>query len=152
MCCGSGALGIALSLSLPGAFASHLFLDASPEAVLSARANLELHGLPGRAVQWEAGQPVDAGEPAFVVCNPPFLPESDALDHPDWERPCVASPEGGLAAVRRCLQSVAGTPHPLVLKCLAAQIPQLAALGGGHRMTRAVESEQPEVAFSYWEP
>ena len=152
MCCGSGALGIALARSRPGAFHSLLLLDASPEAVISAQASLELHGLAGRAARWEAGDPVDAPEPAFIVCNPPFLPESEAADLQEWERPCVSSPEGGLSAARRCLQSIAGSPHRMVLKCLAAQLPSLAGLAGGPRLGRHVLSDAPEVAFSFWEP
>jgi methyltransferase family protein len=152
MCCGSGALGIALFLRQPRSFSSLLLLDSSSEAVVAAESNRLKHGVPGQTRQWWAGDPIDADEPALVLCNPPFMPLEEAQDLPDWERQCIASPDGGRDMLRRCLQSIEGTPHHLVLKSLATQLAAVAECQDTHELSHQQSGGAFDVAYSYWRP
>ncbi len=150
MCCGCGALGIALFLAAPRPFRALRLLDASADAVVCAEANRLRYAVPGTAERWEAGEPL-AG-PALIVCNPPYLPVPLAHGLPAWERDCVAAPEGGLAVVRRCLRSIAARGQHLILKSLAAQVPQIERLEENRLRLAAMQLAGDGVAFSFWEP
>lgn len=150
MCCGCGALGIALFERLPSRFASLTLLDASVEAVAAAEANRRRHGIPGSARRWRAGEPLPPVEgPALILCNPPFLTFEDAEDLPGWERECVVAGERGLAVLRACLRSAGAGAHHVVLKSEAAQLPAAALFADELELSGV---RQEDAAFSYWQP
>ncbi|MBV9759651.1 MAG: methyltransferase [Acidobacteriaceae bacterium] len=152
MCCGSGALGIAIYLANRPCFESVYFLDSSPQAVASAEANRAAHGVPGWAKRWRAGEALTPCEPALVICNPPFMEPSSARQLAAWERKCVSSPKGGLAVIGSCFQSLAGSGHSLLLKCLFKQIRAVTTLTRAYRMTQVYGDASGETAFSFWSP
>jgi release factor glutamine methyltransferase len=74
--CGSGCLLLALLSELPNARGAGV--DLSPEAVATASANAERHGLQRRArflvADWDSGL---AGRFDIVVSNPPYVPAAE---------------------------------------------------------------------------
>jgi methylase of polypeptide subunit release factors len=152
MCCGSGALGIAVYLANRSSFESVYFLDSSLHAVASAEANRTAHGVPGRAKRWRAGEALPAVEPALGICNPPFLEPLSAMHLARWERKCVSSSKDGLAVVESCFQSLAASGHLLLLKCLFKQLRAVTALTRAYRLTQVYGDPSGETAFSLWLP
>ena len=77
---GSGAIAVALALEWPGLHV--MAVDASPEALAVARANVAEHGLGGRIVlaRGRLLEPVEPGSCDVVVSNPPYVATAD------WER------------------------------------------------------------------
>ncbi|HVT92289.1 MAG TPA: methyltransferase [Bryobacteraceae bacterium] len=153
MCCGSGALGIAVYRSRPEFFDSVLFLDSSPDAVLSAEANRAAHRVPGRVLLWRAGEPLPVSAPAAVICNPPFLDELSSENLPDWERSCVSCASDGFSVIADCLRSIGKSKHSLLLKCLPAQLAAVRPLleSGGCSCLRLTASSEDAV-ISAWSP
>lgn len=151
MCCGSGALGIAVYLSRPQSFDSVLFLDSSPDAVLSAEANRSAHRVPGRVLFWRAGEPLPISAPAAVICNPPFLDELSSRDLPAWERSCVSCAADGFSVIADCLRSIGKSKHSLLLKCLPGQLATVQSLmeSGGCTCLRLTASSGDAV-ISAW--
>ncbi|KEF40971.1 MAG: SAM-dependent methyltransferase [Cyanobium sp. CACIAM 14] len=104
---GSGCLAIALARSLP---ASRGFaLDASPEALAQAGANLALWGLERRvslvAGDWWQGLEPHWGQLDLVVANPPYIPtatlaELDPVVRDHEPRLALDGGPDGLAAIR----------------------------------------------------
>jgi len=147
MCCGCGALGIALFLSQLDAFKRLLLLDASQDAVNSARINLTRYNLPGQSIRWFAGDPIDVQEEVFVVCNPPFMRFADVeSDTQNWEQACLTSGNDGLEAPSLCLQSCVGLDGAFIMKSRVDQLKPLA--GGLHQLIQSTTNS--DVAFSYW--
>src|SRR5512142_2127727 len=128
LCCGSGALGIALHVGEPDAFREVVLLDASADAVRSAETNRRRYAVPGFAQRWSAGDPLPARADAFIICSPPFLEPASVVDLPEWQQLCEAADDGGLAVARACFRSITlSAPRSRVaLKCLRTQLPQLA--------------------------
>lgn len=110
---GTGAMGLAVASERPG---SEVWLvDASPDAVAVARANLAGLGMAGsrvRVVQgsWFAPLPVDlVGQVDLVVTNPPYIGAGEDLDPAvaDWEpRQALVAGPTGLECYREILDSV----------------------------------------------
>ncbi len=150
MCCGSGALGIAAYLSRPGRFRSALFLDSSPDAVLSCELNRVTHKVPGEVRLWRAGEPLPACEPAVVLCNPPFLDDSQSAELPEWEQTCVSCAANGTSVMALCFNSVQSSEHLLVLKCLVAQKSAVAALARAEGRSLRLAISSGETLFSVW--
>jgi release factor glutamine methyltransferase len=81
LCCGSGAIGIALLKNIPDA--TCVFADISPAALRVCRKNVANHELLTRSMPLE----LDALEPAptelsgfdIIVCNPPYI-SSDEMN------------------------------------------------------------------------
>jgi release factor glutamine methyltransferase len=128
LCCGSGALGLAVAVALseagnpgrvPGAAELHA-ADLDPAAVACARRNVEPAG--GRVYQGDLFAPLPPrlrGRAGIVICNAPYVPTgeiafmpSEARDHE--ARMALDGGADGLAVLRRA----------------AAQAPQWLAPGG----------------------
>jgi release factor glutamine methyltransferase len=81
LCCGSGAVAVALARELPAA--RLVATDISWRALRVARANAEAHGVADR-ISWRRGDlwravggEVPAGSADLVVANPPYIPTGD---------------------------------------------------------------------------
>lgn len=106
---GSGAIAVALGVSLPEAYVTAI--DLSAEALIVARENIAAHGLVQR-VRIVESDLLDglAGEEAFdaIVANPPYVSLGDAAGlHPqvrDFEPPAALfAGESGLDVYRRLI-------------------------------------------------
>jgi len=75
ICCGSGCIGISLKKKFPGL---QVFLSDFSEAALQiAKANAELNEVDVSFVQGDLLQPFKGKQADFVVCNPPYVAESE---------------------------------------------------------------------------
>ena len=85
LCCGSGAIGIALLANIPGA--TGVFADVSAGALRVCRKNIENQGLAARTQVLA----LDALEPAppeirrfdLIACNPPYI-SADGCSRFPW--------------------------------------------------------------------
>jgi release factor glutamine methyltransferase len=133
LCCGSGALGAALSAAL-GRIELHS-ADIDPAAVACARRNVAAAG--GRVYEGDLCEPLPAvlrGRVDLLVANVPYIPTGEIGLLPAEAR--VHEP-------RRALD---GGPDGLdVLRRVAAAAPQWLA-PGGHLLTETSEAQAPEAA------
>lgn len=111
LACGTGCIGIAFAINLPQASISAT--DVSANALALARENVALHGLQSRfglfsgdmfAAVEDDKHPYDA-----IVCNPPYIAETDFDDLAPQIRKfeptdALISGPGGLDFVRRMLE------------------------------------------------
>lgn len=77
---GSGCIAVTLACRLPRA--TMLATDISSQALHTARANAELHGVSDRITfaQGDALEPaVNEAEPFVVVSNPPYIPSTETV-------------------------------------------------------------------------
>ena len=74
LCCGTGCLGVALG-KLGGAKVT--FSDISGEALALARENARINGVEGVFLQGDLLEPVKADTFACILCNPPYLTETE---------------------------------------------------------------------------
>jgi release factor glutamine methyltransferase len=143
---GTGSGAIALSIAAEGAAAAIWATDASPDALLIARANLV--GLGGwRAARvrmaegswWDALPPDLAGRVSLVVSNPPYVstPEMATLDPvvADWEpRSALDAGPTGLEAIAEIVAdapSWLGRPGSLVVELAPHQAAAAEAMAHG---------------------
>ena len=145
---GSGAIGLALATELRGDERLLWLVDASPDAVEVARANLAGIGRVALHVRvgtgwWFAALPDELrGALGLVVSNPPYVAEADpALEAMvrEWEPPgaLFAGPDG-LAAIDEVVKGAAEWLRPggaLVCEIGANQGPAAAALARGVGLT-----------------
>lgn len=152
LCCGSGALGLAVATRVPGV-ALHA-ADVDPVAVRVARGNLEPIG--GRVHQGDLFGALPAALRRtldLVVANVPYVPHDElglmpreARDH----EPAVALDGGadGLDLLRRMAAEAAAWLAPggsLVSEVNPAQVPAAsAALAAGGLVVRTVEPEDDD--------
>lgn len=84
LCCGSGAIGIALLANIPGA--TGVFADISAGALRVCRKNLESQGLAARtqALTLDALEPAppEIGHYDLIACNPPYISADEMLTLP----------------------------------------------------------------------
>ena len=99
--CGPGAVMLAAAVRRPGAH--YTGIEADPDALDLARANIDLNGLEGR-VEGLAGDVAlpfsRLGLPRFdaALCNPPFFDDASALRGPAPEKSRAWMATDGLAA------------------------------------------------------
>lgn len=75
LCCGSGAIGIALKKRFPDL---RVYLsDICPEALAQAKANAEANGTEVVLLQGDLFQPLKGQKVDYVVCNPPYIREDE---------------------------------------------------------------------------
>lgn len=75
LCCGSGCMGIALKKARPQWNVA--LSDVSAEALAIARKNAEHNGAAVQFFQGDLLQPFAGQKADMVVCNPPYITESD---------------------------------------------------------------------------
>ena len=84
LCCGSGAIGIALLKNIPGA--TGVFADISAGALRVCRKNIENLGLAARTqvLTLDALEPAPAtiGHFDLIACNPPYISADEMLTLP----------------------------------------------------------------------
>ena len=84
LCCGSGAIGIALLKQIPGA--TGVFADLSPGALRVCRKNIENLGLAIRtqvlALDALEPPPPELGHFDLLACNPPYISSDEMLTLP----------------------------------------------------------------------
>jgi len=103
---GSGAIAVALAHKLPQA--SITAIDLSQSALAIARENAKRNGVDLRFLEGDLLAPVVADKFEFVVCNPPYVPETDratlSVEVRDYE-PALAlfAGEDGLEVYRRLI-------------------------------------------------
>ncbi len=110
LCCGSGALGLALKKERPDL---HLILtDISEEALQVAKKNSKRNGLVVEFRQGDLLSVMQKGESLdFVICNPPYISESE-YEHLDSSvrlfepKLALVGGEDGLLFYRRIAQDL----------------------------------------------
>jgi release factor glutamine methyltransferase len=130
LCCGSGALGLALASRLGGAEVTAADID--PAAVACARRNLALVG--GRAYQGDLFDALPAGlrgRVELLLANVPYVPTGE-VD--------LLPPEARLHEPLTSLDG--GTDGLAVLRRVAAGAPAWLA-PGGHLLTETSDSQAP---------
>jgi release factor glutamine methyltransferase len=148
LCCGSGAIALALATAVPGL--SVYAVDSEPAAVRCARRNLV--GQNAEVLQGDLYAPLPArvrGQVAVLVANAPYVPTEaiglmppEARDH----EPRVALDGGsdGLDVQRRIIASasdwLAEGGH-LLIETGRAQAPITAALYREHGLTARIETD-----------
>jgi release factor glutamine methyltransferase len=127
---GSGAIAVALATALP--FAEITATDISTPALDVARANAQRNGVAGRIrfVESDLLEPVTPGWFAFVISNPPYVPEVDRatldVEVRDYEpAQALFAGEDGLSVYQRLV--------PLAFKVLAAGGILLLEIGHGQQ-------------------
>lgn len=84
LCCGSGAIGIALLANIPGA--TGVFADVSAGALRVCRKNIENQGLAARtqvlALDALEPAPPEIGRFDLIACNPPYISADEMLTLP----------------------------------------------------------------------
>ena len=84
LCCGSGAIGIAILKHIPGA--TGVFADLSPGALRVCRKNVEELGLAARtqilALDALEPAPSEIGHFDLIACNPPYISADEMLTLP----------------------------------------------------------------------
>ncbi len=129
LCCGSGALGMALAHLLPGTVELYA-ADVEPAAVRCARRNLGPLG--GRVFEGDLDRPLPAslrGRVELLVANVPYVPTADIALMP---------PEARLHEPRVTLDG--GDDGLAVLRRVAAVAPRWLA-PGGHLLVETSEAQ-----------
>ena len=133
LCCGSGALGVAVAAKL-GAAGLHA-ADVDPAAVACARRNVEPAG--GRVYLGDLFAPLPAalaGRVAILICNAPYVPSREIAMLPPEARdhePRTALDGGtdGLAVLQRVAAQAKGWLAPgglLLVETSERQAPRMA--------------------------
>lgn len=128
LCCGSGALGIATALAMPGA--EVVLVDIDRNAIACAQRNIARFGLGGRVearvsslLQGVAGEAFD-----LVLANPPYVPSGELAELPPEyghePRHGLESGSDGLDSWRQIVASIGSHLHPDGL--LAGEVGHLA--------------------------
>jgi release factor glutamine methyltransferase len=152
LCCGSGALGVALAAERPGI--ELVAADVDPAAVRCARRNVEPLG--GRVVEGDLFAPLPGdlrGRVDVLLANVPYVPTSEiALMPPEarlHEAPVALDGGGdGLDLLRRVAAEAAGWLRPggsLLTETGGRQAATAAALlSGGGLAARVVTDDEDE--------
>ncbi|WP_233608406.1 putative protein N(5)-glutamine methyltransferase [Nocardia stercoris] len=150
MCCGSGALGLAIGTELraAGRAAQVWAADVEPAAVACARVNLAPFG--GRVC---AGDLFDAlpaelaGRVDILAANTPYVPTDHIADMPPEARDHepLSALDGGADGLDLARRVAAAAPHWLapggtvLVETSTAQAPVLAEVFTGHGLRAAIE-------------
>jgi release factor glutamine methyltransferase len=120
LCCGTGALGLAVAVALGGAAGSAELhaADIDPAAVACARRNVEPAG--GHVYQGDLFGPLPAGlrgRVGILICNAPYVPSQEVAFLPpearDYEpREALDGGRDGLAVLRRVAVEAPGWLAP----------------------------------------
>jgi release factor glutamine methyltransferase len=142
LCCGSGALGVALATALGGVAGPGLALrevelyaaDLDPVAVRCARRNVAAVG--GQVYQGDLYGPLPAalrGRIGILIANVPYVPTADVA---------LLPPEARIYEPRLALDG--GADGLDILRRVAAEAPSWLA-PGGHLLTEASERQVPAI-------
>jgi release factor glutamine methyltransferase len=133
LCCGTGALGVAVTARLRGARLHAA--DVDPAAVACARRNVGPAG--GRVYHGHLFDPLPAGLRGAItvlICNAPYVPTAEVV---------LLPPEARDHEPRTALDG--GTDGLTVLRAVAALAPHWLA-PGGHLLVETSESQAPSMA------
>jgi release factor glutamine methyltransferase len=75
VCCGSGCIGIAIKKKLPDL--NVILSDVSVDALKLSQENAQRNGVEVTCVQGDLLQPLEGKRTNFLVCNPPYVSESE---------------------------------------------------------------------------
>lgn len=78
LCCGSGAIGIALKKQLP--HWNVTLSDICPDALALARENAKTNAVDVEFIEGDLLQPFQGKKADLIVSNPPYIPEKDILE------------------------------------------------------------------------
>jgi release factor glutamine methyltransferase len=169
LCCGTGALGLAVATGLAGRAELHA-ADLDPAAVACARRNVE------PSARGDGGRPHPGGQPPMtgvrgrvyvgdlfgalpgglrgradiLICNAPYVPSGDIAFLPAEARdhePLVALDGGldGLAVLRRAASDAPGWLAPggaLVVETSDRQAPEMAAAMAAAGLSPAIRTDE----------
>ena len=142
---GSGCIAIACALAFPAAVVDAI--DVSPEALVVARENVEVHGVQGRVelIRSDLFQKLEGRQYDLIIANPPYVDAEDFAAMPAEYRhePAIGLRAGkdGLDIVR-CILNAAGT-HLSENGVLVVEV--------GNSET-ALNEQYPQVQFLWLEP
>lgn len=102
--CGSGAAGLLTARWLGATVQLHL-VDISPAAVETSRINAEISGMPGAQVYTSNLLQGVTPQPHLVICNPPYLPDTEHRTYRDGGADYGS--EVSLRLVRQAIQHLA---------------------------------------------
>ncbi len=148
LCCGSGALGLAVAAALPGTDLHAADID--PAAVRCARRNVLAAG--GQVDEGDLFGPLPAGlrgRVSLLLANVPYVPTREVAFLPaeaSRHEPLVALDGGpdGLAVLRRVAAGAARWLAPgghLLTEASGRQAAQAAGIVAGHGLTTRVASD-----------
>jgi len=150
LCCGTGALGLAVATGLAGRAELHA-ADLDLAAVACARRNLEAAG--GHVYVGDLFDPLPTGlrgRVDILICNAPYVPTGDVALLPAEARdhePLVALDGGldGLATLRRAASGAPGWLAPggvLLVETSDRQAAEMAAVMAVAGLSPAVHSDE----------
>lgn len=154
LCCGTGALGLAVAADQAGAELHAA--DVDPAAVACARWNLEpAGGLVHEGDLFDALPAGLRGRVDLLICNAPYVPSAEIAFLPAEARdhePLVALDGGldGLAVLRRAAGGAPGWLAPggvLLVETAEHQAPQMAVLMAAVGLTAYVHTEEESGAM-----
>lgn len=164
LCCGTGALGLAVANGLAGRAELHA-ADLDPAAVACARRNLEpsgggdggreppMTGVRGRGYVGDLFGALPGGlrgRADILICNAPYVPTADVAFLPAEARdhePLVALDGGldGLAILRRAAADAPGWLAPggvLLVETSDRQAPEMAAAMAAAGLSPAIRTDE----------
>jgi release factor glutamine methyltransferase len=154
LCCGTGALGLAVAAGLKGRIELHA-ADLDPAAVACARRNVEPVG--GRVYVGDLfGALPDGlrGRVDVLICNAPYVPTGDVVFLPAEARdhePLVALDGGldGLAVLRRAASGAPSWLAPggaLLVETSDRQAPEMAGAMAGAGLRPVIHNDEDTAA------
>jgi release factor glutamine methyltransferase len=163
LCCGAGALGLAVATGLAGRAELHA-ADLDPAAVACARRNLEpstsgdgglpsMTGVRGRVYVGDLFGALPGalrGRADILICNAPYVPTGDVAFLPAEARdhePLVALDGGldGLAILRRAASAAPGWLAPggaLLVETSDRQAPEMAVAMAAAGLSPAIRTDE----------
>jgi release factor glutamine methyltransferase len=150
LCCGTGALGLAVATGLAGRAELHA-ADLDPAAVACARRNVEPCG--GRVYVGDLFGALPGGlrgRADILICNAPYVPTGDVAFLPAEARdhePLVALDGGldGLAILRRAASAAPGWLAPggaLLVETSDRQAPEMAVAMAAAGLSPAIRTDE----------
>jgi release factor glutamine methyltransferase len=109
LCCGSGAIGIALKKARPDL--SVVLSDLSEKACQLAKSNAERNGVEVESLQGDLLDPFQGRKTGALLCNPPYVALSDYRPSAEPELALVGG-EDGLLYYRRLKELLPHFLHP----------------------------------------
>lgn len=115
LCCGAGYIGIAIKKKFPQLHV--ICSDISPSALKMAQKNAELNEVKVEFLEGDLLQPLGNRKVNFLICNPPYIAESEYLNLDvevrDFEpKTALISGDSGLEFYERLSREMPKVMHP----------------------------------------